>query len=392
MGWHWALEIARLGHEVWILTRENNLPSLEQALILQPDLPIHLVGYDLPRWLRWWKKGGRGVNAYYSLWQRGAYHVARRLAQTTNFDLIHHITFAVFRQPSLLGRIGVPFVLGPIGGGESTPPLLARGYPFRGRAIDSARALANRCAELDPLVRQSFEQAAVILCKTKETLAYVPPASRTKCIMMQDVGTEKDRIAQAPSASPPVPRFLFVGNLLYLKGIHLALEALAQVHRHRPDATLTVVGKGPEQKWLCQMADRLGIAHAVAWKGWVPREQVLGMYREHTAFLFPSLHDSGGTVIMEALSQGLPVICLDTGGPGAMLPPSCGFKIPVEDRSQAEVVSDLAAAMQQLAGNPDLRSEMAQRALQAAKENTWSQVVSRAYKHIQDSGRIRQSE
>jgi glycosyltransferase involved in cell wall biosynthesis len=183
-----------------------------------------------------------------------------------------------------------------------------------------------------------------------------------------------------------------VGNLLYLKGSHLALEALAQVHRHRPDATLTVVGKGPEQKWLCQMADRLGIAHAVAWKGWVPREQVLGMYREHTAFLFPSLHDSGGTVIMEALSQGLPVICLDTGGPGAMLPPSCGFKIPVEDRSQAEVVSDLAAAMQQLAGNPDLRSEMAQRALQAAKENTWSQVVSRAYKHIQDSGRIRQSE
>jgi glycosyltransferase involved in cell wall biosynthesis len=94
---------------------------------------------------------------------------------------------------------------------------------------------------------------------------------------------------------------------------------------------------------------------------------------------------------MEALSQGLPVICLDTGGPGAMLPSSCGFKIPVEARTQVEVVIDLAAAMQQLARNPELRSEMAQRALQAAKENTWRQVVSRTYKHIQDSGLVPES-
>jgi len=376
MGWHWALEIARLGHEVWILTRENNLPSLERALTLQPNLPIHLVGYDLPAWLRWWKKGGRGVNAYYSLWQRGAYQVARRLALKTHFDLIHHITFAVFRQPSLMGRIGVPFVLGPIGGGESTPPRLLGSYPFRGRAVDAARDLANRIAGFNPAVRRSFARAALILCKTKETLAYVPPAYRVKCVMTQDVAIEEDRIAPEPSANPSAPRFLYVGRLLYWKGIHLALQALAQMRRNCPDATLTVAGKGPDRKWLCQMADRLGIAHAVEWNGWVPREQVLDMYRGHTAFLFPSLHDSGGTVIMEALSQGLPIICMDTGGPGAMLPPSCGFKIPVEARSQAEVVCDLAAAMQQLAGNPALRLEMAQRALQAAKENTWRQVVS----------------
>jgi glycosyltransferase involved in cell wall biosynthesis len=385
MGWHWALEIARLGHEVWILTRTNNLPSLRQALACQPNLPIHLVGYDLPRWLGWWKKGGRGVVLYYSLWQRGAYRVARRLALATRFDLVHHITFAVFRQPSLMGRLGVPFVLGPIGGGESTAPSLLATYPLRGRLIDSARSLTNLVAARDPLVRQSFSQAAVILCKTTETLAYIPPASRPKCLMMQDVGTENELIADAPSSTPPTPKFLFVGRLLYWKGIHLALQALARLHAHCPNATLTIVGKGPDRTWLRQMADRLGVAHAVDFRGWVPREQVLQLYREHTAFLFPSLHDSGGTVVMEALSLGLPVICLDTGGPGAMLPPSCGFKVPVAGRSPAEVVSDLAAAMQQLAGSPDLREELAQRALEAAAENTWRQIASRTYKHIQDS-------
>lgn len=391
MGWHWAIEIARLGHEVWILTRENNLPSLERALAMQPDLAIHLVGYDLPGWLRWWKKGGRGVNAYYALWQRGAYHVAQRLALKVRFGLVHHITFAGFRQPSFMGRLAVPFVLGPTGGGESTPPHLLGSYALRGRVLDATRALANRLAGLDPWVRQSFEQAAMILCKTKETLAYVPLEQRAKCIMMQDVGTDKDLISLEPSATPPTPRFLYVGRLLYWKGVHLALQALAQMHRSRPDAKLTIIGDGPDRKWLCQMAARLGVAHAVDWRGWVPREQVLDVYREHTAFVFPSLHDSGGTVIMEAISQGLPVICLDTGGPGAMLAPACGFKVPVQDRSQAEVVDDLEAAMRQLAENPDLRGEMAHQALEAAKENTWSKIVSRTYQHIQDSGLLGQS-
>ena len=147
MGWHWALEIARLEHEVWILTRENNLPSLEQALTSRADLKIHLVGYDLPEWLRWWKKGGRGVNAYYALWQQGAYHVARRLALEIPFDLIHHITFAGFRQPPLMGRIGVPFVLGPTGVGNHSHASAAE-LSVRGRVVDSARALANRCWDL----------------------------------------------------------------------------------------------------------------------------------------------------------------------------------------------------------------------------------------------------
>jgi glycosyltransferase involved in cell wall biosynthesis len=383
MGWHWALEIARLGHEVCILTRENNLPGLESALIHHSDLAIYLVGYDLPRRMRWWKKGGRGINLYYSLWQQGAYRVARRLAREKSFDLVHHITFANFRQPSSMGKLGLPFVLGPIGGGEETPPPLLWTLPLRGMVVDSVRILSNILARFDPTVRRSFRQAAVILCKTKETLAYVPPAYRAKCLMMQDVGTEKARILRESPASPTTPSFLFVGNLIYLKGIHLALQALARMLKEFPDARLTVAGDGRDGKWLHKMADRLQVSHAVDWKGWVPRPQALSLYREHTAFLFPSLHDSGGTVVMEALSQGVPVICLNCGGPGAMLPPSCGFKIEVEGRGQEEVVGALADAMRKLAVNPHLRAEMSSEALQAAEENTWEQVVSRTYRHIQ---------
>jgi glycosyltransferase involved in cell wall biosynthesis len=385
MGWYWALEIARLGHEVHILTRENNLPRLKRDLALHAELRIHPVGYDLPRWMRGWKKKGRGTTLYYSLWQRGACRAAHRLAREIPFDLVHHITFAVFRQPSLLGRLGIPLVLGPLGGGEETPPRLLCSYPLRGMGMDSLRFLANLLARFDPLVRQSFRQATVILCKTNETLAYVPPDCRSKCVMMQDVATEAGTILQVPYAFPRTPRFLFVGRLLYWKGIHLALQALAQMLKEFPDARLTIVGNGRDEKWLHVMADHLNIGHAVEWKGWVPREAALDLYRQHTAFLFPSLHDSGGTVVMEALSQGLPLICLDCGGPGAMLLSSCGFKIAVDGRSQEKVIDGLADAMCKLAANPELRAEMSTHALRTARENTWGHVVARAYRQIEET-------
>jgi glycosyltransferase involved in cell wall biosynthesis len=203
--------------------------------------------------------------------------------------------------------------------------------------------------------------------------------------MMQDVGTEEALILSEPSASPPTPRFLYVGRLLYWKGIHLALRAHARMLKEFPDARLTIAGDGRDAKWLRKIADRLQVSHAVDWKGWVPRPLALSMYREHTAFLFPSLHDSGGTVVMEALSQGLPLICLDCGGPGAMLPSSCGFKIEVEGRNQEEVIDALADAMRKFAVNPKLRAEMSSMALEAARENTWEHIVSRTYQHIQET-------
>jgi glycosyltransferase involved in cell wall biosynthesis len=108
-------------------------------------------------------------------------------------------------------------------------------------------------------------------------------------------------------------------------------------------------------------------------------------YCHYSAFVFPSLHDSSGNVILEALSQALPVICLNTGGPGEILSPSCSIKISVKNRSKAEVVSDLAAAMRNLADNPELRGQMGRRALEFARASTWKDVVSNTYAYIEDS-------
>jgi glycosyltransferase involved in cell wall biosynthesis len=261
-----------------------------------------------------------------------------------------------------------------------------RSYPLRGKIADSLRALSTFLTKFDPMVQLCLRHAAVIFCATKETLACVPMSEQSKCAFSQHTSATEKLIQHEPPANPPTPRFLYVGRLLYWKGIHLALQAFAQVFQRHPESVLTIHGRGPERQWLHEMAERLGVAGAVNWSERnVTEEQLLNLYREHTAFIFPSMHDSCGAVIIEALAQGLPVICLDTGGPGQILPNQCGFKIAVAQRGQAEVVSDLASAMLQFAENPDLRKEMSSLALTAAREITWDHVVSRAYRHIQET-------
>jgi glycosyltransferase involved in cell wall biosynthesis len=251
--------------------------------------------------------------------------------------------------------------------------------------LDRLRLAANTIASFCPGVRRSFRQASVILCKTPETVACVPRVWQKKCRIVQDVAVEKSLLADEPTDGPAAPRFLYIGRLLYWKGVHLGLYALARVLEEYPDARLTIVGQGKDSPWLHRLAHRLGIAQSVDWKGWIRREEALEIYRQYTALLFPSLHDSGGTVVMEALSRGVPVICLDCGGPGAMLPFACGFKIAVKGTDQEQVIEGLADAMRRLAGNTKLRREMSARILQAARENLWEHLVSRTYRQIEET-------
>ena len=120
VGWNWVTQLAR--HEdVWVLTRSNNRGAIEQALRSEPMDRARFVYLDLPRWLRFWKKGSRGIRLYYYLWQFGAYLRARKLHRNIGFDVAHHVTFVKYWMPSLLSLLPIPLVWGPVGGGNQCP-------------------------------------------------------------------------------------------------------------------------------------------------------------------------------------------------------------------------------------------------------------------------------
>jgi glycosyltransferase involved in cell wall biosynthesis len=377
IGWNWARHLAEAGHEVCVLTRANNRLAIESALREMPVRRLRFAYYDLPAWARWWKRGGRGVHLYYLLWQWGAFRVARQLHRARPFDVVHHITFGVFRQPSFMAYLGPPFVFGPVGGGEHAPLRLWNGTPWRARFSERVRELANRLVRHDPIMRGVFTRASVILCKTRATFESIPEIYRERCRLLLEVGMDHLAGQGAPLGSGRGGlRALYVGRLLHWKGLHLALRAFARFLGTDPQATFTIVGKGPAYASLRTLARELEIAHAIRWVPWLERERVLELYAEHDVFLFPSLHDSSGNAVLEALSRGLPVICLDNGGPAAIVDETCGLTVPAT--SPEATINGLVAALQTLSSDTERRRRMALAARERAdREFSWTAQADR---------------
>ena len=137
VGWNMAREIAR-HHEVWTLTRLKNRRSIEAEMSRVPVPRLHFVYCDLPSWGRWWARGQLlEWHLYYYLWQIYIYFVARRLHREVRFDLLHHVTFVKYWIPSFLALLPVPFVWGPVGGGESAPRSFWRDFRAKARLSES---------------------------------------------------------------------------------------------------------------------------------------------------------------------------------------------------------------------------------------------------------------
>ncbi len=391
-GWHWGLYLAQLGHEVTVLTRENNREAIKAGMANFPEL-MHLrfEYYDTPVWIRFWKKWPLGIYLYYALWQIGAFFKARTLHQETPFDRVQHITFATLRQPSFMGLLGIPFFFGPVGGGERASFALRQGYPPIGKAIDLIRDVLNTLVWLDPLMHLTFLSTTKIYVTSAESRAMVPSPYRQKTEIALQMGIDPERaISQAsPSektSEPASPQFkmLFAGRLLYWKGIHLGLKALKRLlneipPEERQQIQYTIIGSGAQEQWLKDLADTLGVSHNVEWIPYIHQPELWQKFTEFDVFLFPSLHDSGGVVVLETMANGLPVVCLNLGGPGSVVDKTCGRAIETNGCNEDEVVEYLYQELRTLWNDPALLVQKKKGARERANTFSWIKTVSRVH-------------
>jgi glycosyltransferase involved in cell wall biosynthesis len=340
-GWMWARMLARFG-ETWVVTRANNREQIEPALEAIPERDsLHFAYVDLPSWARSWKRGTRGLRIYYLLWQIAALREARRLQRSIRFDLVWHLTLANAWLGSLAPLVGPPFVLGPVGGGVSPPWRLVPSMGLQPTIYELARGVGRASGRyLNPLARLAWGRAGCVLVQNKETVAWLPRGHRRKARTFPHVVLTGLPAEERPPAERPRTA-LFAGRLIPWKGADLAIEAIAR----RDDWRLVICGKGPDETRLRRLAAELGILDRTTFAGWLPRAEVLRLMREEAGvFLFPSLHDEAGWVIVEALAAELPIVCLDHGGP-ALLGDRYAIGVPASG-GRRKVVSRLAAELE----------------------------------------------
>jgi glycosyltransferase involved in cell wall biosynthesis len=360
VGWNIAREVAKY-HQVWVLTRPDESKEIIEAELKGNSYPnLNFVYFTLPFWQdsrRWGQSGA--MQLHYYLWQIQAYFVGRRLDREIGFDLVHHVTFVRYSCPSFLSLLPIPFIWGPVGGGESAPKPFWQDFSLRAKVYETVRSLWRWLGECDPFVSVTIKRSAAIRATTKDTAQRLAKLGAQAIEIVPESGlaeTEIEHLAKYPMPEELPVRFISMGRLLHWKGFHLGLHAFALANL--PNAEYWVLGDGVEAEPLATLAEKLGIATQVKFWGRLSREETLEKLGKCHVLVHPSLHDSGGWVCVEAMATGRPVICLDLGGPAVQVTEATGLKIsPV---TPEQVVKDLAKAMIRLAEDKELRISMGQ--------------------------------
>lgn len=351
VGWNWAIQLTAMGHEVWVITRENNRDSIELTANGRADLcKLKFIYHDLPPALIWLKKRTGLIYIYYFLWQLTLVAKAKAVVAGSKFDLVHHVTFVTLRVPSFLSSLGLPFIYGPVAGGEVTPIKLIFGLPFRASVREVFRMIANAYVRIDPLARIPISGATRIWVTSKETLHLLPYKHRgiakvSLAIGVADTDVKNYFEPRGLSGGRGGLKCLFVGRFIALKGMHLGLRAFAILRKFSPASTLTFVGSGPNRADWISLCEELGITDCVKWINWMPRSELHKLYAVHEVLIFPSLRDSGGMVLLESMMHGVVPVCLDLGGPGVIVDETSGHRITAVNRHSNEIVQELAAAL-----------------------------------------------
>ena len=374
MGWNFVSNIAK-HHDVHVLVNQFEFEEpLTQYCKDFPEEVKHITFHFIPsayhETIR--KIWPPSYYWFYRAWQKRAYRYAVKLDKIENFDLVHQVNLAGYREPGYLWKLGKPYIIGPLGGFTQTAWRLLPGLGIHGAIFFAIRNILNAIQKRFGYAAKTLpKQANSIIVSDPEAVQDVKKYWKRDAILMREVGVQSTQLAETPSpcqrpSNKPL-RICWAGLLVPLKALQFLLKAIPLCHG---DVEVVVLGAGVmERKWK-NLAHNLGISEKVHFRGQVSHAQVLETMREAHLLCVSSIKEGGtGTVVLEALQNGLPIVCLDHCGFSSVVNEHCGIKIPITNSS--DISKNLAKALDFLYHNEEKRFQMAQQAIQESKKYTW---------------------
>lgn len=382
VGWNWIWHLSKY-HEIWAITRGDNKNAIESYLATYPLQNVHWIYIDVPIIYRFFKKGGKGERLFYIIWQIYAYFYARKLHSSIRLNLIHHVTFVNYWLPTFLALLPIPYIWGPVGGGDTTPKHFYKLFSFKAKLFELSRVSICRVFESCFFVRKTAKKSILAFATTKETATRLKKLGANDVHLLTQVAlsdSEIKTLAELPIYLDKPYRIISIGLLLHWKGFAMALKAYSAFEKQVPESEYWLVGEGPERRSLEKLALKLGISKKVHFLGTFQRKDVLAMFAKCSVLLHPSIHDSGGWVCAEAMAAGLPVICLDLAGPALQVTDRTGFKIRADN--PAQVVADISCALLSLAKSEKLSLSLGQEARLKINESArWAMKAKKMSKY-----------
>lgn len=378
MAWNWVSNLAKFC-ELYIITEGEFREKIEEVVpTLEQGKNMHFYYNPVTDEIRkmCWNQGDWRFYKYYREWQWKTYLMAKEICSSEHIDVLHQLNMIGFREPGYLWKLSkesdVPFVWGPIGGLKQFPLAYLQGAGLKMKLFYRLKNILNVWQlKHEKRVDEALKTARLLVSSIPDSYRAIKKCKGLESVVIPETGCFLSEDIPTDRFDEKELHVMWVGKFDFRKQLPLAQRAIAIANN--PNIVLDIYGGGSDEQIASakRVADLLGITEKVVWHGNQPNDVVMNAMRKAQVFFFTSVSEDTSTVVLEAVSNRLPVLCFDACGMAAVIDDKVGRKVALSNPAQS--VIDFAKLLNNLEHDRNLLKQLSENCKQRQNELSWEE-------------------
>lgn len=378
MAWNWVSNLAKFC-ELYIITEGEFREKIEEVVpTLEQGKNMHFYYNPVTDEIRkmCWNQGDWRFYKYYREWQWKTYLMAKEICSSEHIDVLHQLNMIGFREPGYLWKLSkesdVPFVWGPIGGLKQFPLAYLQGAGLKMKLFNRLKNILNVWQlKHEKRVDEALKTARLLVSSIPDSYRAIKKCKGLESVVIPETGCFLSEDIPTDRFDEKELHVMWVGKFDFRKQLPLAQRAIAIANN--PNIVLDIYGGGSDEQIASakRVADLLGITEKVVWHGNQPNDVVMNAMRKAQVFFFTSVSEDTSTVVLEAVSNRLPVLCFDACGMAAVIDDKVGRKVALSNPAQS--ATDFAKLLNNLEHDRNLLKQLSENCKQRQNELSWEE-------------------
>lgn len=373
MAWNWVSSLAKHCN-LFIITEGEWKKEIEEAVAVHPYKEhLHFYYNPVSDKIRrmCWNQGDWRFYWYYCKWQKKTLAIAQQICREQKIDVLHQLNMIGFREPGYLWKIeNIPFVWGPIGGMEQMPINYLEETTLKQKTVIRLKNILNNYqAKHSKRVCKAINRADKLIAAVNGVKNKIEQYYQKDVVLINETGCKVKGYKEYFSTEKSTLKILWVGKFDFRKQLSLAIKTIAKLKDL--DIELHIVGGGNniEVAYYKNLAQKIGVDEMCYWYGIIKNDDVQTLMGKSNLLLFTSIMEGTPHVVLEAISNCLPILCFDICGQAGSVDENIGIKIPLTSSQQS--VLDFAEQIRLLFNDRKRLSDMSKACVKRQKELSW---------------------
>lgn len=373
MAWNWITNLANYC-KVYVITEGEWQYEIEEALEELPQAENIVFYYnpvsDKIRKMCW-NQGDWRFYFYYKKWQKSTFFLANEIIKEKPIDVIHQLNMIGFREPGFLWKIKKkPFIWGPLDAKEKFPTAYLEGSSLKSKIfIHLKNVLTYLQLRYSYRVKTAILSSSIVVAASSDSVETVENFFDVNSVLINETGCSVQEVTRNKrTTNSSTFNLLWIGKFELRKQLKLALQTLASLGKN--DIVLHIVGGDDNLTQVYKsIAEELKISEKCIWYGKISHTEVQELMQSSDLFFFTSVAEGTPHVVLEAISNKLPVLCFDICGQGDSIDETVGIKISLSNPLQS--IKYFSSKIEYLYNNRDILLQLSNNCVNRQRELSW---------------------